>query len=113
MLCQACQALSNTSSADGEGYMDVGALKSRIEAQSGDGSFTEQDLLNLCDTEGNGSNGGGTFDTRRDAGGHGRHAIRWAPGAGDGLDAHLRAVGPPGGFGSPLASHASSSLRGF
>jgi len=72
-----------------------------------DASIMEQELLNLCDTEGNSSNGGGTFDTRRDAGGHGKHAIRWVPDLNDGLNAPHRAVGAPGEIGSPLVGQAS------
>ncbi|KAM4067049.1 salt tolerance down-regulator domain-containing protein [Hirsutella rhossiliensis] len=91
MLCQACKDLASTSSADADGYIDLGTIKSQIEAQTGDASIMEQDLLNLCDTEGNGSNGGGTFDVRRGAGSTGTPAIRWAPDAGDGLNPHFRA----------------------
>ncbi|KAJ6445452.1 hypothetical protein O9K51_00213 [Purpureocillium lavendulum] len=111
MLCQACQALSSTSNADGDGFIGVGIIKSQIESQSGDSSIMEQDLLNLCDTEGNSSNGGGTFDTRRDAGGMGKDAIRWVPDLSDGLNAPYRAVGAPGEIGSPLVGQAS--LRGM
>lgn len=111
MLCQACKDLSSTSSADADGYIDLGTVKSQIESQTGDPSIMEQDLLNLCDTEGNSSNGGGTFDVRRDSGGASKHAIRWVPDPSDGLNPHFRAVGAPGEIGSPLAGHAS--LRGI
>ncbi|PHH65040.1 hypothetical protein CDD81_3438 [Ophiocordyceps australis] len=109
MLCQACKDLANTTAASASGFIDLGLVKSHIETLSGDLSITEQDLLNLCDTEGNASNGGGAFDVRH----HGdlAHAIRWAPDAGDGLNPHYRAVGAPGEIGSPLASQAS--LRGI
>ncbi|KND87517.1 Stress response protein nst1 [Tolypocladium ophioglossoides CBS 100239] len=111
MLCQACKDLSSTSSADTDGYIDLGTVKSQIESQTGDPSIMEQDLLNLCDTEGNSSNGGGTFEVRRESGGTSQHAIRWVPDLSDGLNPHFRAVGAPGEIGSPLAGHAS--LRGI
>lgn len=111
MLCQACKDLASTSSAGADGYIDLGIIKSQIEAQTGDASIMEQDLLNLCDTEGNGSNGGGTFDVRRGGGSTGSHTIRWVPDASDGLNPHFRAVGAPGEIGSPLTGHAS--LRGI
>ncbi|UNI19279.1 Stress response protein nst1 [Purpureocillium takamizusanense] len=107
LLCQACQALGSTSSADGDGFIDVGTIKSQIESQSGDASIMEQELLNLCDTEGNSSNGGGTFETRRDTGSQGKHGIRWVPDLNNGLNAPHRAVGAPGEIGSPLVGQAS------
>ncbi|KJZ73316.1 hypothetical protein HIM_07320 [Hirsutella minnesotensis 3608] len=106
MLCQACKDLASSSSSDADGFVDLGDIKTQIGAQTGDASITAQDLLNLCDTEGNASNGGGSFEVRRDAN---RHAIRWSPDASEGLNPHFRAVGAPGEIGSPLTSHASVS----
>ncbi|ODA77239.1 hypothetical protein RJ55_06866 [Drechmeria coniospora] len=91
MLCQACQALANVGSADMDGYVALDLIHSQIETQSGDPSIMEQDLLNLCDTEGSGSNGGGSFDVKRDADGHGKHLIRWVPDVGDGTNSRCRA----------------------
>lgn len=108
MLCQACKELA--SSGDPEGYIDIASLKSRIDAMSGDHSISELDLLNLCETEGSPSNGGGTFDIRRDAGGPGKHTVRWEPDLSDGFGTPYRAVGAPGEIGSPLVGHAA--LRG-
>ncbi|KAG8356964.1 Stress response protein nst1 [Fusarium venenatum] len=108
MLCQACKELA--SSGDSEGYIDIGTLKSRIDAMSGDHSISELDLLNLCETEGSPSNGGGTFDIRRDAAGPGKHTVRWEPDLNDGFGAPYRAVGAPGEIGSPLVGQAT--LRG-
>ncbi|KAH6970874.1 salt tolerance down-regulator-domain-containing protein [Ilyonectria sp. MPI-CAGE-AT-0026] len=108
MLCQACKELAN--SGDPEGFIGLAAVKSHIDALTGDQGLTEQDLLNLCDTEGSLSNGGGTFEVRRDAGGPGKHTVRWAPDLSD-IYPHYRAVGAPGEIGSPLSGHAS--LRGI
>ncbi|CAG1998574.1 unnamed protein product [Fusarium graminearum] len=108
MLCQACKELA--SSGDPEGYIDIASLKSRIDAMSGDHSISELDLLNLCETEGSPSNGGGTFDIRRDAGGPGKHTVRWEPDLSDGFGTPYRAVGAPGEIASPLVGHAA--LRG-
>lgn len=108
MLCQACKELA--SSGDSDGYIDITTLKSRIDAMSGDHSISELDLLNLCETEGSPSNGGGTFDIRRDAGGPGKHTVRWDPDLNDGFGASYRAVGAPGEIGSPLMGQAT--LRG-
>lgn len=114
MLCQACKDLASTNSADVDGYIELATIRSQIEAQTGDASILEQNLLNLCDTEGNDSNGGGTIELRRGGSGRaatGTQAIRWVPDAGDGLNPHFRTVGAPGEIGSPLAGHAS--LRGI
>ncbi|KAG6038239.1 hypothetical protein E4U41_004385 [Claviceps citrina] len=117
MLCQACKDLAGSGHSDANGYIDLGAVKAHIEGQSGDTSITEQDLLNLCDTEGNSFNGGGTFDIKHSRGSVPSMAlIRWAPDPSDGSSSSAqgyRAVGAPGEMRSPLAGHASASLRGF
>lgn len=110
MLCQACKDLSSTGAASPDGYIDISSIKSHIDSQSGDSSASEQDLLNLCDTEGSASNGGGTFDVRLDRG-IGKQSVRWVPDPNDGLGPHFRAVGAPGEIGSPVAGYAS--LRGI
>ena len=110
MLCKACKDLSSTGNCDGEGFTDLSSVRAQVEAQSGDSSVTAQDLMNLCDTEGSPSNGGGSFDVRRDANGAGKHTIRWVPDAG--MQSQFRsAVGAPGEIGSPLAGYAS--MRGI
>ncbi|KAG5964206.1 hypothetical protein E4U58_003238 [Claviceps cyperi] len=122
MLCQACKDLAASGNSDANGYIDLSVVKSQIENQSGDMSITEQDLLNLCDTEGSSSNGGGTFDIKSSsnpgsASGPGSRSskafIRWAPDpSSDGSGGQgYRPVGAPGEIGSPLSGHAS--LRGF
>jgi hypothetical protein len=103
MLCQACQELAG--SGDQEGYIDLSILKSRIEALSGD-NISEAVLVNLCDTEGNPNNGGGTLVIRQNSGGF-SHTVRWEPDLNDGF---YRAVGAPGEIGSPVAGQAT--LRG-
>ncbi|KAK3187309.1 Stress response protein nst1 [Lecanicillium sp. MT-2017a] len=109
MLCKACKDLSSAGNCDSEGFTDLSSVRAQVEAQSGDASITAQDLMNLCDTEGSSSNGGGTFDVRRDASGAGKHTIRWVPDAG--MTPQFRPVGAPGEIGSPLAGYAS--MRGI
>ena len=111
MLCQACKEVSASLNATADGFSELSTVKGQIDAHSGDPSITEQDLLNLCDTEGNSSNGGGTFEVRRDLGGPGKHGIRWAPEANDRHGGLYRSLGAPGEIGSPLTGHAS--LRGI
>lgn len=111
LLCQACKDLTHSVSSTVDGFISVNAIKSQVEAKSGDPTVTEQDLLNLCDTEGSSSNGGGTFDIRRDVEGPGKHAVRWVPDANDGMNPQYRAVGAPGEIGSPRTGY--TSMRGI
>lgn len=120
MLCQACRDLGNSQSSDKDGFVDISAVKSHVDSLSGgDTSISEQDLLDLCDTEGSHSNGGGTFDVRRDEAAS-KDKIRFVPdqhpalaglnGSMGGGPQQFRAVGAPGEIGSPLMSQAS--IRG-
>ncbi|OAA72886.1 stress response protein nst1 [Akanthomyces lecanii RCEF 1005] len=120
MLCAACKTLAG-SSGDGSAFVDVAALQNHVEQQSNDPTISAQDLLNLCDTEGNASNGGGTFDVvKRD---NATHAIRWVPDAMDALMSgsngvagggpFRQAVGAPGEIGSPLMGFSAASMRGL
>ncbi|KAH7310483.1 salt tolerance down-regulator-domain-containing protein [Stachybotrys elegans] len=105
MLCHACKDLSGSSVADADGYIDLGLIKTHVDSQSGDPTITEQNLLDLCETEGSALNGGGTFEVRQDP--MSRISIRWVPDASNGLNPQFKAVGAPGEIGSPLAGHAS------
>ncbi|KAL2683162.1 hypothetical protein Neosp_007629 [[Neocosmospora] mangrovei] len=108
MLCQACKALGG--SGDSEGFIDLSTIKSQIDDMTGD-NISEIDLLNLCETEGSPSNGGGAFDLKRDVDGSGKHRVRWQPDPSDGFNPQYRAVGAPGEIGSPLMGHVSHVLQ--
>lgn len=107
LMCQATKDLA--AMGNGEGFIELSALKAHMEAL-GDLQSTEQDILALCDTEGNYGNGGGTFDVRRDGAAFGKYSVRWLPDMEDAYMPHLRSVGAPGEIGSPLVG--SASLRG-
>ncbi|KAI8666042.1 Stress response protein NST1 [Fusarium keratoplasticum] len=107
MLCQACKALGG--SGDSEGFIDLSTIKSQIDDMTGD-NISEIDLLNLCETEGSPSNGGGAFDLKRDVDGSGKHRVRWQPDPSDGFNPQYRAVGAPGEIGSPLMGHVSQHV---
>jgi hypothetical protein len=104
-LCRACQALEGTDRADPEGYIELAFIKAENQMTMGD--ILEEELLDLCDTEGNQLNGGGSFEIRRNAKGPGRHAIRWVPDTSPGQN---RPVGAPGEIGSPVIG---SGTAGF
>ncbi|OAQ64065.1 stress response protein nst1-like protein [Pochonia chlamydosporia 170] len=106
-MCAVCRQMSESAVADTEGYIDLSMVKARVEIYANDASLTEPYLLNLCDTEGSNSNGGGTFEIKRDMGDTGKHRIRWSPDQGDTLGHHgHRAVGAPGEMCSPQTTRA-------
>lgn len=109
LLCQACKDLAN--SEDTDGYINLETIKSQIDSAIGDQKLSEQDLLDLCDTEGSPVNGGGTFEVKRDTKGSNNPVVRWQPDPNDGFNTPFRAVGAPGEIGSPLTGHAT--LRGI
>ncbi|TWU71986.1 Stress response protein nst1 [Metarhizium rileyi] len=109
LICSACRDLSVSGSADADGFMDLGTIKSRVGIYVNDLVLTDQDLLNLCDTEGSDTNGGGTFDVKHDMSGVGQHRVRWNPDQSDAARHSYRAVGAPGEICSPRTEH--SSLR--
>ncbi|KZZ98826.1 stress response protein nst1 [Moelleriella libera RCEF 2490] len=111
MLCHAFKNLASAKHADSDGYIELSAIKSHIDLVCGEPNMTEIDLLELCDTEGSLSNGGGTFDVRQSGRRSGKVVIRWIPDSNDGLGPGVRAVGAPGEIGSPLPSHASFRAR--
>lgn len=94
-VCQACRELSSAGPPDAEGFIDVPTLKHHIEERQGP---VEIDLSMLFDTEGNASNGGGTFETKEV---RGTEYVRWHP-ENDGFAP--RNIGAPGQIGSPAAA---------
>ena len=122
MLCRVCRDLSDKSKQTGsvnstpdgskktestsDGFISLDAIKAQVDLlnPTNERPVSEDDLLALCETEGNMQNGGGSFDVRED----GPHRfIRWVPsmhnGIGpDGLPHLQRAVGAPGEIGSPV-----------
>ncbi|OAA54654.1 stress response protein nst1 [Cordyceps fumosorosea ARSEF 2679] len=126
MLCTACKTLVGGPDSL-ESFVELGALRNHVEGQSNDPTITAQELLNLCDTEGNASNGGGTFDVILHE--NGTHGVRWMPDAPAvaptpstaTLDALIAGTfrqpvvgAPPGEIGSPLMGFsAASSMRGI
>ncbi|TQV93780.1 stress response protein nst1 [Cordyceps javanica] len=123
MLCAACKTLASSSDPMDDGFVDLGALRNHIENQSSDPTISAQDLLNLCDTEGSASNGGGTFDVIRRGDTASHVAVRWVPdAAASALDTLLSGGGVAGGghgnggggaFRQPVGGEIGSPLMGF
>ncbi|KAK2770448.1 stress response protein NST1 [Colletotrichum kahawae] len=106
MLCRACKELQARSE-EAESFIDMSAVKSEVDHLSRMDVVSEDELLDLLETEGNAHNGGGTFEIRRDANGPGKHTVRWVPEFSDLAQPQHRAVGAPGEIGSPIIGGGS------
>lgn len=120
LLCRACQELSElrsiVSTPDRSGdsktrtpdpekdYNSLEDIMAQINIISPGDTITEGELLDLCDTEGNQANGGGSFETRHDATGQVR--IRWAPTGSDHI-AQRAVARSLGEIGSPVIGGGS------
>ena len=105
MLVQACKDLANHA-ADPNGYIILSAVKGHVDSITPPDwePVVEQDLLDMCETEGNAQNGGGSFETRRDD--QGKVSIRFDPNINLAPTQGPRNVGAPGEITSPAARHA-------
>lgn len=116
LMCEACKELSESPTTPLDermegGFVSLKAIKAWVDATSHVGSILEDQLLDICDTEGNHANGGGTFKlaTLRD-----RKFVRWVPDSA-GHDGHpplQRAPGAPGEIGSPVVGSSTFSFSG-
>ena len=93
LLCRACQDLREAGESDAAGFIDLGLMKKRFTMLVKE-NVSDEEIFDLCETEGNQINGGGSFDLHRDANGPGKHAIRWHL-IDAGYGAARRAVGLP------------------
>ncbi|KAI1740843.1 hypothetical protein F4680DRAFT_87306 [Xylaria scruposa] len=111
LLVRACKDLENYAT-DATGYIDLSAIKGHVDSinPSPSESISEPELLEICETEGNPQNGGGSFDIRRDD--HDKIAIRFEMSAGPGHGPFPRNVGAPGEIGSPIVGAGIPFTRG-
>ncbi|KAI6779333.1 stress response protein nst1-like protein [Emericellopsis cladophorae] len=97
MVCQTCRELVSHGQSDAEGFIELPVLLGLIEDRYGK---PEYDLAGLLDTEGNASNGGGSFETKRV---RGTESVRWVP------DDHFaRSPRSAGQIGNPLGGMSAS-----
>jgi hypothetical protein len=111
LLVRACKDLENYA-ADAAGYIELSAVKGHVDSINTSPSelIDEVELLDICETEGNPQNGGGSFDIRRDD--SGKVAVRFELGGGSGLSPFQRNVGPPGEIKSPIVRASIPFSRG-
>ncbi|KAK0641502.1 salt tolerance down-regulator-domain-containing protein [Cercophora newfieldiana] len=116
-LCRVCEDLDAAArDADGgsgayDGFVPLDDIKARFGLLQGGGVVDEKELLEICETEGNHQNGGGSFDMRDD--GSGRKFIRFDVSGGRTNPRPIqRAVGAPGEIGSPIVGSRSMGSGG-
>ncbi|KAI1007324.1 Stress response protein [Podosphaera aphanis] len=97
MICRACRNLEGTTP---DGYSNLNAIKDQVEQMCppNEPPITEKEILDICETEGNAINGGGSFDVREDS--VGNWSIRYE----DEIPSH-RPLGAPGEIGSPIVGN--------
>jgi hypothetical protein len=85
MLRRACEELANSERRNTEGngeasnpFTSLERIKTQVEIFNHGHPVDEKELLDICETEGNEINGGGSFDVRDD--GHGGKSIRFVSG---------------------------------
>ncbi|OTB05531.1 hypothetical protein M426DRAFT_10575 [Hypoxylon sp. CI-4A] len=105
MLVNACKELVGRDSDTG-GYISLPAIKDHVNSINipGHEPVSEAELLDMCDTEGNPHNGGGSFDVKNEAS---KYSIRFEPDGGAPTLPFPRNVGAPGEIGSPIVGAGS------
>ncbi|KAL2066873.1 hypothetical protein VTL71DRAFT_1297 [Oculimacula yallundae] len=100
MICRACKSLEGTTA---DNFFDINLIKEKVDLLNPptDQPVSEKELLDICETEGNAVNGGGSFDIRQDGK---SQSIRYES---DVLP--HRPLGAPGEIGSPIVGHSSIS----
>jgi hypothetical protein len=101
LICRACKNLEGSTP---DGFYDVNTVKDLVNHLNvaGEQPVSEKEILDICETEGNSVNGGGSFDIRKEGGDQCsiRHEI-------DILS--NRPIGAPGEIGSPIVGGGSMS----
>ena len=107
-ICQACKHLSGANRGEGDGFHHIEVLTRQILASNpvlAEAPPTREEIMDICETEGDGNNGGGELDVR-DLGNK-VFAVKWSPDANtpDGG----RGFGGLGEIGSPMPQKSSPS----
>ncbi|RHZ74436.1 Stress response protein nst1 [Aspergillus turcosus] len=109
LVIQACKQLNSMSPFKGaDGYHDVNLVLRQVEQlrPPNEPSISLKEMLDICDTEGNTQNGGGTFSTKKDETGE---FVKFEPDNNSAASGHRGSI-VPGEIGSPVPS---SSLPAF
>ncbi|KAI9929135.1 Stress response protein nst1 [Aspergillus wentii] len=108
LVIQACKQLNMSPSKGASGYHDVNLVLRQIDQlrPATEPSISLKEMLDICDTEGNTQNGGGSFCIKDDESGT---FVRFEPDNNSAASGHRGSI-VPGEIGSPIPS---SSLPAF
>ncbi|KAL8680675.1 MAG: hypothetical protein Q9186_003160 [Xanthomendoza sp. 1 TL-2023] len=109
LVCQACNKLTASQpSSHRSGFHPVDAVLRQVHMMkpSSEGAISLQEMLDICDTEGNNQNGGGSFTTenQEDAG----VFVKFE----SGRNPSISMRGAPGDIGSPIQGSAFAGFAG-
>ncbi|KAM7203855.1 Salt tolerance down-regulator domain containing protein [Naviculisporaceae sp. PSN 640] len=117
MLRRACEELAASAAAEegkddaADRFVPMQDVLARVESYTfGNNAVTMEELLDLCETEGNEINGGGSFDVRGDK--PGTQSIRFVPGTGQTSSQPRNKWQAPGEIGSPVVGAGSFGSNG-
>ncbi|KAL3469542.1 salt tolerance down-regulator-domain-containing protein [Aspergillus californicus] len=110
LVIQAWKQLSAMSSKDTDGYHEVTAIQHQVEElQPDEPTIPQREMLDICDTEGNAQNGGGSFAIKTDETGV---FVKFEPDTNSGVTGQRGSIAP-GEIGSPIPSTSILSLGGL
>jgi chemotaxis protein histidine kinase CheA len=106
MVAEACKKLSATPGTANDGYHPAQFLLRQIEQMKPphEPVVTLNEMLEICDTEGNAQNGGGSFIVRKDS--FQGQSVKFEPAGGTGSQR------PVGDIGSPIVAHSQLATFG-
>lgn len=112
-LCQACKQLASSQSGESDGFHNVDVLLRQIISNRPmlDSPPTLREIEEICETEGDGQNGGGELHIRKDVPGGDKFSVKWTPDATT-SDQRTGGLGGLGEIGSPMPNK-SSLAAGF
>ncbi|PYH43311.1 putative stress response protein Nst1 [Aspergillus saccharolyticus JOP 1030-1] len=111
LVIQACKQLNMMSPSKGAtGYHDVKVVLRQVEQlrSPSEPSISLKEMLDICDTEGNTQNGGGSFSIRNDETGE---YVKFEPDTNSASSGHRGSI-VPGEIGSPIPSSSSLAFGG-
>jgi len=110
LVSQACKSLSGRDPS-ANGYHSVQSILAEVERNKPDSEakVTFDEMMDICDTEGNMQNGGGSFLVKNE--GAGRTFVKFEPDASASLPSGRPGIGP-GDIGSPVPSNTFPAFGG-
>jgi len=106
MVCEACRRLTASKAGTPDGFHEVGTIQQQIERIRNQNEVMVQtnEILDICETEGDAHNGGGNFTVKQDPANANRKLVKYD--ADGGMTGHGRPMSGLGEIGSPVPGHA-------